>query len=827
MKYILLTFFLFASLAMQAAITTPYPGEIEIKQINSAEKERLRLCQGQKKYDKQPTGFYVAPGDTVVVNVEILTPADNNVMPTLTVGTLGFNVDGRDTGTTTTLVSGINKITNHSGGLIWLAFTQDAGAEPKGVARITFTAESDHVRAPRFIKGTTIDAEFKEMLTAYTTPDVLYQSDYVVVVATKEAANEYSKDNNKIYWLNSIHTLLELEDQISGLDNTDPNPIHHRLAAGEIRHLLTENTSVSPHASSVGYTGYPHSSRNRYLTEIGMPGNNTWMLGHEIGHQHQQSAYQINKATESTVNIYSYVVERNIQGAGYNRTTAQRWIQTKNTYLKLPFSQRVYDMPGMATDDDFDNFLGFNRDELRFMVWEQLFIIFGDDFYKTLHRVVREEKVIGGGADERRAYLILKASQVTGYDLTEFFNLWGIRVTDAIIKADLRAKMAYYKSNGDIFDLSAIGRTPEDLLAVTGQNRPSWTPVALRGIRSSVSALPEKLDRTDWEIWTSYDDNFGAPTDATVGGDQSSYIIDGSTTTAFAFVKPGKAYNGITVPEGQEVSFTIDMKTVKSFNYVSYTHRFSGNTYEQLRARKLSVYGYNSGAPTPLKEHYEVNYENNANTVTIEFPVASYRYIKVVIEDWNHDTGSTVQIADFNVGTQAPDIQYPTPAPLQFRVNVTADEGILTSQTGTDMADEDSNYTLNFSPAAGKELDSVSVDGVKKSVIKTDGVYRLIVKVTNHLDINIVSKTISGVKNVSSDAEVKVYPNPVQVGQPFAIEFNGEMVDAAVIYNLLGAKVSETQAKGNVARVSIAQSGVYIVEVLQDRRKYTQKIMVQ
>ena len=812
---------------VKAAITTPYPEEIELRQINSAEKERLRLCQGHKKYDRQPTGFYVEAGKKVVVNVEILTPATGNSMPALTVGTLGFNVAGRNTGTTTALTAGINTVTNHSGGLVWLSFVQDGSAEPEGVARITFTGESEHVRVPRFVKGVTTDEEFREMLTTYTTPDVLFHSDYVVVVATRDAANTYSKDNNKVYWLNSIHTLLEKEDEISGMDNDDTNPVHHRLHAGEVRFLLTENTSESPHANSGGYTGYPHGSRHRYLTELGVNGNGSWMLGHEIGHQHQQPAYQINKSTESTVNIYSYVVERNIQNSqgnyDYNRTAAARWVQAKNTYLKLPFSKRVYDMPSMATDNDFDAFLGFNRDELRFMVWEQFFLIFGDQFYKTLHRVVREEKIVGGDADERRAYLIWKASQVSGYDLTEFLNLWGIRVTDAAIKANLRAKMAYAKSRSEILDLSAIGRTAEDLLAVTGQNLPAWTPVELRGITSSSSSSGEVLDRSAWTVVTSH----AGPADNVVGGDLPEYIIDDNTTTAFAFVKPGKSYGGITVDADDVPSFTIDMQQTESFNYVNYMHRTGGNNpSEYIRARQLSVYGSGDGVQfTPLKEHHVIDYVKNANEIVIEFSGASYRYIRVVIEDWNRESGSTVQVADFNVGTKTPDVQYPTPDPLQFKVNVTVDDGIVTSQAGVNLADEDSDYVIWFTPAAGKRLSGVTVDGEAATPQPNDGEYSLTVKVTNHLDVKVTSETASRLETPGYDSSIRIYPNPVRAGQPFRVELNGDFSKADIaVYTLAGVRLLNAETD---AELTIDKAGTYIVEAKNGSRKSSVKIIVE
>jgi hypothetical protein len=629
---------------LQATITTSYPESITLRQINSAEKERVRLCQGHKKYDRQPTGFYVEAGKTIEINVEILTAADRNTMPVLTVGTMGFNVSGRNTGTQFPLTAGLNTITGHPGGLIWLSFVQDGKNEPTGNAKITFTANSQQVRAPHYVFGTTTDEEFTEMMNTYQTPDVLYSSDYIAVVATREAAQEFSIPEKKAEWMEAIHTLLAKEDEIGGLDNNDPNPLHNRLKAGEVRFLLTENTSASPHANSVGYTGYPNGSRRRYLTKLGTTNNNSWMLGHELGHQHQQPAYLINKATESTVNIYSYVVERNIQGSAYNRTSAARWKGAQDTYLKLPVAERIYDMD----DTQLEGITGFNRDELRFMVWEQLFLIFGDPFYQILHRVVREEKAFGGDADERRDYLIWKASQVSGYDLTGFFDQWGIRVTNEALNAKRQARMNRALADGSIIPLPVDAG---EAILTTGQNLPAWTPLALRGITESAPEI-NPFDRSGWTITTS----INGPADATVGGDDPWYIIDDNRNTAFSFVKPGITYGGIAAPADYIPSFTIDMQTVREFNYASYAHRSYNNTSELIRARQISIYGSSDNSDdrryTPIVEHYAIDPIKNVNELIVDFAPVSYRYLKVVIEDWNRESGSTIQIEEFNAGTR-------------------------------------------------------------------------------------------------------------------------------------------------------------------------------
>jgi len=824
--------FLFSCSLATAAITTPYPETILLKQINSAEKERIRHAQGQKKFDRQPTGFYIETGKTVVVFVENLTPAADEAAPVLTIGTLGFNVEGR-TSTEYKLIEGENRISATHGGLLYLSFVSEEQRQPTGEVNITFTSESQQIRAPRYIYGLTTDAEFEEMLTVYPTPDVTFHSDCVIVCVTRNAALQYAIYNGKEDWMNGLHRLIEEEDKISGMDNNDDNSLHHRLKAGEVRFLIVENTTtVGGIASSNGFTGFPTGSIRRILTPFG-PNNNSWLIGHEVGHQHQQPAYQINQATESTVNLYSYVVERDIQGPSYNRTTEARWTQVQNTFLNHPVGKRVYDMP----DAQLESLIGFNRDEMRFMPWEQLFLLFGDDFYKTLHRVTREEKVLGGSADERRAYLIWKASQITGYDLTDYFNHWGIRVTDSILKNRLRAGIYTALSKGNIIPLPY---PVNDLLIVTGQQRPAWTPLPLKGIMSSAPQEVE-LDRTDWTVTTSI---IGVP-DAVIGGENPYYIIDGSLTTAFSFIKPGRTYEGVTGPSDYIPSFTIDMQTKQDFNYFIYRHRTANNNSEFIRARKISFYGKNieTESFTPIVENIVIDPVENKDEIKVSFNKAEYRYLQLVINDWNKDNGSTIQVSNFVAGIENPE-DLLTPEPYPYMVTVQAGEGIVESHivtiqagintensgSGEFIADEDSEMIVRFKVSSGYDTPTVTVDGDPVMPdISGDG-FTLKLHITNHTLLSINALKSTGNDITSGEHAIKIYPNPVSSGQALTIDASNSSIENGllIIYGLDGKELERNIFNKGIEKIRMNYvPGIYFLKINTGKEIATYKLIIK
>ncbi|MFE5097125.1 M60 family metallopeptidase [Streptomyces sp. NPDC056638] len=60
-----------------------------------------------------------------------------------------------------------------------------------------------------------------------------------------------------------------------------------------------------------GYNGFPHAYMDRLCTVAGL---RTRRLGpfHELGHLHQQAAYQADQLTEVTVNVYSPAAQRTL-----------------------------------------------------------------------------------------------------------------------------------------------------------------------------------------------------------------------------------------------------------------------------------------------------------------------------------------------------------------------------------------------------------------------------------------------------------------------------------------------------------------------------------
>lgn len=209
-------------------------------------------------------------------------------------------------------------------------------------------------------------------------------------------------------------------------------------------------------------------------------------------------------------------------------------------------------------------------------------------------------------------------------------------------------KLGYTSSNTEVVSITETG-VIQALKNGTSTIKVSATDGSSKFIECKITvkeATYTDLDRTGWIVTPSHK----LPKDASINNAPES-LIDGDLKTCMSMVKPGKSYDGITVAANEQVFFVIDMQKEVEFDYLSIQHRTS-NTNEYLRSYGFSIYGSNNGtefssieenlAGEPSKPEYKLNLPTNVK----------YRYIKVVYSLWDTKTGSTIQLAELNIGAK-------------------------------------------------------------------------------------------------------------------------------------------------------------------------------
>jgi len=266
--------------------------------------------------------------------------------------------------------------------------------------------------------------------------------------------------------------------------------------------------------------------------------------------------------------------------------------------------------------------------------------------------------------------------------------------------ADTWNQTVAYKSNNEavitvsetgIVSPVEIGNTTITITTTDGSNISRDCNVTVQDIVQQW----DEIDRANWTVTTQtgtgYDyvrDGWSATLGAFTTG-QPEHLFDNNAGTYLSLCKPGKSFspgNGADPVPAQPSdflpSFTIDMKSQQTFNYIKWIHRNGNNpaggsnNYNYLRVYGVNIYGSNDGSAfTPINTEGIVWIPNlggyagqmgiaDPTVYTIEIPASAYRYVKVELAMWsdiynsqNPDfpgagatAGSSMQIGEFGLG---------------------------------------------------------------------------------------------------------------------------------------------------------------------------------
>lgn len=368
----------------------------------NAETERLGLRFPFS--DFYTTGVYVKPNATLMLTLTIEKAASNGALPELLVGTFSHGTDWNHSPKVFSLERGNNEIhVGSTGGMVYVRYL--AYQNPDGKAKLKFLKGWEH--SPLFRKGDTTNDLWKRKLEYFKeAPSVTLEGDRCFLVVSRNKALEY-KDEDQEALLDAIDGVIRIENEVSGMNASVGvhAPVAHKL-------LMSEYQGGDYYMFAYYYrTAYRNSDAIQYILDENEFTTQGWGPWHEIGHMHQMDAWTWSAVVETTVNIYSLAVEREM-GITPNRLVRDGvWARVAD-YLALPNEQK--DFNGNQTDV-----------WMRLAMFQQLWLAFGDDFYPKMHQSIRVLSPYVENDEARMSTFMLHASRTAGVDLSEFFKTWG------------------------------------------------------------------------------------------------------------------------------------------------------------------------------------------------------------------------------------------------------------------------------------------------------------------------------------------------------------------------------------------------------------------
>lgn len=377
----------------------------------------------------QSTGFWVEKGETVKINVNhqggSLTPA------------LEFFVTTPDDRTThyrhafkKALKQGDNTFSSEKSGIIYIA---NYHAPITGDIKINILSGAKPFA--RFVLNQHSAQDYQQMLSQFKDiPYVELVSKRMMITLRGAKALKHIGSNGPEEMLKNWDKIVTLAENQYGLTEESTNSPHQR-----IRHRFhwLDGISLPGVTNNDNCGGYMNSSswRMQACTEDAiadivnnklLTSDEGWGGWHELGHQFQMipidwgTSVGGGNMTEVVVNLTSLYVQREM-GMASRLESGRSWDEDVFPYLNQ--SKRDY----------------HNLDSLFTkvaMLW-QLDLTFGSDFYARLGKVYREipQKQQPANSDEKVQRFILETSRLSGYDLTPFFDKWGLPITQQTKKS--------------------------------------------------------------------------------------------------------------------------------------------------------------------------------------------------------------------------------------------------------------------------------------------------------------------------------------------------------------------------------------------------------
>ncbi|PFN26021.1 immunoglobulin-like domain-containing protein [Bacillus cereus] len=363
----------------------------------SSEAKRERRSE-QKSY--MPTGIYVKPNEQVTIEVS------GTQKIRAIIGTHQYD---KEWGKEVNLSPGSNTISSPNGGLLGFDNPQDTGT-----VKVKVTQGGSPV--PFFELGKHTKEDWITMMKMY--PDahaVQLKSEKAVLTVTRDSAQKYIVDQDPVPLLEKYDEMIRAQDKISGLSETDPNPLHRstrRIWA------FVENPNKPDWGMYASLDGAVFTTAGNAIESALDVNKFGWGQMHEAGHARQQSPWtwsDFRGMGEVTVNLYSLAAQKRLFPDQPTRLEKNKDYEKAFTYLK-------------QTDKEYKNI-----DDLfvkLVMIW-QLQLAYGEDFYPNLHKLYRElpEDLLPKTDEEKIQAFIYNTSKVAKQNLLPFFDQWGLKAS--------------------------------------------------------------------------------------------------------------------------------------------------------------------------------------------------------------------------------------------------------------------------------------------------------------------------------------------------------------------------------------------------------------
>ncbi|WP_303011078.1 M60 family metallopeptidase [uncultured Bacteroides sp.] len=450
-----------------------YPSEFRIAEFKAGQnpkKDAQRNKTNQYGILDNPTGIAVTEGDELVVFADL----NNASNVSLLIQNLNKpNGDGYGQGEKLILADGINRTVAKNDGLVYVIYNEEDNVFQPALPSIRLHFASGTVNGYYDSQNESLKGRWKELLgkATYSYFDVVGK--YAHLVFPTSRFRNHTTDLKAL--IDAYDELVYNEQLLMGL-------VKYEKMFGNRMDFTVIYTSYM--YSTTNHTGYNDNTLADLCDESKLTTSACWGPAHEVGHSNQTTGLKWAGMTEVTNNIKAEYIQTVVfkqpsrlqtetNGQGANRyeqawnkilvgKLAHNW-DSGSQFLKLvPFWQlQLYfgNVKGMSPEQ------GHQTDK--------------GGFYPEVYEFLRENESSSNQGQQQLDFTVI-ASEMAGYDLTDFFEKWGF------FREVNRDEVDYGKAHFEITQEMAASAKNE----VKGKRLPDISGIAL-----------EYITDNNWEIF--------------------------------------------------------------------------------------------------------------------------------------------------------------------------------------------------------------------------------------------------------------------------------------------------------------------------------------
>ena len=378
--------------------------------------------------DYQPSGVHARRGEAISIVVDGMTDSPDRLMVLIGPMNEFWRADARDDPQLVPVGGGSVDFTATRNGLIYFRYA-DSGYNAQVLPTIDVRITRGGRPVPLYVEGQTSASEWRARVAELAdAPYVEIVGPRVAITATRDVyAKSAHADPADIVGI--LETILASYDALSGLDGSSalhaPSPLRVHYQQDSVTPQSVWDDGVYMYATDY-FVGVPGENMGDLLDVDTL--RKAWSIWHETGHKYQQRDWTWSNVVETTVNIYSLAIQAQFGLASnleqVDDDTGRTTLDLASAYLAKPHREFNQDA-SMRISGDGD------WDWIRLVMFHQLGEGLGPSFYPRLHRSYREHPLAdadAGDSGRQVQAFILRASEISGADLSGFFSDWGLPI---------------------------------------------------------------------------------------------------------------------------------------------------------------------------------------------------------------------------------------------------------------------------------------------------------------------------------------------------------------------------------------------------------------